>query len=85
MDYNVSGRGRHRKIWRWDAHHYCAHLWMNIAKNIRNTRSIEMYTPARSTFVQTKIESLSVELREHIMKEGVKIRKVYDATNRYDE
>ncbi len=85
MNYEVSGRRRHGKIGRWHAYHHRAHLRMNIAENIRDTWSIEMYISAGAALVEAQIESLTVKAREDIVKEWVEVRKGHDTTNLYHQ
>ena len=46
---------------------------MNIAEDVRNTIVVEMYSPCASAFIQTEIETFSIEQRENVMEKGVEV------------
>src|ERR1700692_937418 len=62
-----------RRIYR---NHHRAHLWMNVAKDVRDSRLVELHKLRASAFVQAEIETLSVEQRKHIVKKRIVIRKL---------
>ena len=53
-----------------------AHLRMNIAEDERDARLVEFHKAGGSTLIEPQIKSLSIEQREHVMKEGVAIGKL---------
>src|SRR2546423_918326 len=75
-DYDLAFSVGNAVIRRIQRNHDRAHLSMNIAKNERNSRTIETYITRASSFVETKVESLALKQRKHIVKKRIAIGKL---------
>lgn len=63
----------------------CAHLWMDIAEDVRYTFAREPDLTRATCLVQAKIEALSVEKRKDIVEEGILVWKADHATHGDDQ
>ena len=55
---------------------------MDVTEDVANPRSIEGHGVRGARFIQTKIETLPLKQRKHIMKEGIEIWKIDDGSYR---
>jgi hypothetical protein len=58
---------------------------VNVAEDVRDALAIEEYGALCVPLVKSKVEALTVEKREHIVKEGVEVRKLDVTASGYDK
>src|SRR5260370_3494183 len=56
---------------------------MNIAEDIGNPFAVKTHRSTRTRFIQTQIKTFAIEQREHVVKEGILVRK-FNLTARGD-
>lgn len=72
-DHDLSltiGNGEIRSVQR---NYHRAHFGVNIAEDIGDSRTIEADIAGAASFVQSKVESLPIEQRKHVMEEGIAV------------
>src|SRR5688572_18930885 len=60
----------------FDNDHDSTHLGMDVAEDVTNSCALEFDAFGVCSFVETKVESSPVELREHVVKEVIQIGKI---------
>ena len=56
------------------------HLGMDVAEDVRNSFAIEVDCAGRAGFVESKVETLAVEQRKHIVEPGIAVREIHRRT-----
>ncbi len=65
--------------------HDRSHLWMNVAEDIGDAFAIKTHGAAGAGFVEAEVETLAVEERKDIVKEGILVRKLHRGARGDDE
>src|SRR5262249_52738161 len=68
---------RYRKVLSGEHHHYRTHFRMDVAENVRNPVAIETDGARGARLVESKVEALAVEQREHIVEPGIQVGKIH--------
>jgi hypothetical protein len=67
-----------------EAQYNSTHLWVDIAKDVRDTFAGERDCLTRTRFVETEIEAPAIEKRKYVVEERIRVGELNDATHRYD-
>jgi len=78
---NGAGLVGNRVIRRIHSHDNCAHLRMNIAEEKADACMVEADGVGGTSFIEPEIETLAIEERKDVVKEGIAIREVHDGTD----
>ena len=63
----------YRKVGTRDHHHHRTHLGMDVAEDVGHALAIEMDGARGARFVESEIELLAVEQREHVVEPGIEV------------